>query len=242
MSVPMNRAAIVMLASGLSRRYGRSDKMLADLGGQPLIEHAAGAIVALDPMTRVAVCPTDRPAIGERLINRFVVAVNKKPKLGLGHSIAVGVNVALQFKPDAILLVMGDMPFVESWMLEGVMARLGSGGVDIVHCGNTEGVRPPTAFGPACFEQLAALDGDDGAKRIIGQGGFNVVGFNAPAPLLLDIDTKEDLNLARSQLEIRERFESPRDRSEPVDNTEITPIDLGLHSVGSNAGFGAQRR
>ena len=29
----MNRTAIVMLASGLSRRYGRRDKMLAELGG-----------------------------------------------------------------------------------------------------------------------------------------------------------------------------------------------------------------
>ncbi len=169
MSVPMNRTAIVLLASGLSRRYGRRDKMLADLGGQPLIEHAAGAIMSLDPLTRVAVCPTDRPAIGERLIDRFVVAVNKKPKQGLGHSIAVGVQIALQFKPDAILLVMGDMPFVESWMLEGLMERLGAGGVDIVHSGSVHGARPPTAFGPACFDQLAALDGDDGASRSSGR-------------------------------------------------------------------------
>ena len=240
MSVPMNRTAVVLLASGLSRRYGRRDKMLADLGGQPLIEHAAHMITDVDPLARVAVCPSDRPQIGERLINRFVVAVNKKPRQGLGHSIAVGVNVALQFKPDAILVVMGDMPFVESWILEGVIQRLGSGGVDIVHSGGAHGTRPPTAFGPACFDQLAALDGDDGAKAIIGQGGFNVVGFSAPPPLLFDIDTKDDLDLARQQLAIRKRYANI-DAPTSVEELEIAPIDLGPQQT-AGVSFGAHRR
>ncbi|MDP3492018.1 MAG: nucleotidyltransferase family protein [Hyphomonadaceae bacterium] len=241
MSVAMNRTAIVMLASGLSRRYGRKDKMLADLGGQPLIEHAAHMITEVDPLTRVAVCPSDRPQIGERLINRFVVAVNKKPKMGLGHSIAVGVNVALQFKPDAILVVMGDMPFVESWILEGVVARLGAG-IDIVHSGGANSVRPPTVFGPACFDALAALDGDDGAKQIIGQGAHNVVGFGAPPPLLMDIDTREDLDLARQQLAIRKRYEQVEPQSlESASDMDIAPIDLGQHRS-AGVSFGAQRR
>lgn len=240
MSVAMNRTAIVLLASGLSRRYGRRDKMLADLGRKPLVEHAADMIAELEPLARVAVCPMDRPAIGERLIKRFVIAINKKPKLGLGHSIAVGVNVALQFKPDAILLVMGDMPFVESWVLESVMERLGNG-VDIVHSGGADGVRPPTAFGPATFDQLAALDGDDGAKRIIGQGGFNVVGFGAPAPLLFDVDTKEELELAHRQLKIRDRHDNAHSSIAPVDEVELAPIDLSQQQVGG-VGFGAARR
>jgi molybdenum cofactor cytidylyltransferase len=242
MGVAMNRTAIVMLASGLSRRYGYRDKLLANLGPKPLIEHAADMITTLAPLTRVAVCPFDRPAIGDHLINRFVIAINKKPKLGLGHSIAVGVNVALQFRPEAILLAMGDMPFLEPWVLEGVLARLGNG-VDIVHSGGIEGVRPPTAFGPATFEQLAALDGDDGAKRLIGQGEFNVIGFAAPSPLLLDVDTKQDLELAHLQLEIRESYERRvQSPEQPVDQLDLAPIDLGQHRVGGVIGFGAPRR
>jgi len=181
--------------------------MLADLGGKPLVDHSAHALAQLDTLARVAVCPSDRPQIGERLTSRFVIAVNKKPKLGLGHSIAVGVNVALQFKPDAILLAMGDMPFMEPWVFEGVVSRL-TNGVDIVHAGSMERPHPPTAFGPATFDQLRTLDGDDGAKRIIGQGGFNVVAFNAPQPLLLDVDTRDDLELAQSQLKIRKRYQA----------------------------------
>lgn len=235
MSVPMNRTAIVLLASGLSRRYGRRDKMLANLGGKALIDHGAEAIMALDPMARVAVCPSDRPQIAERLMDRFVIAVNKKPKAGLGHSIAIGAQVALQFKPDAILVCMGDMPFIEPWLLTGVMEKLGGpGGADIVHSGASGRVHPPTAFGAACFEALRMLDGDDGAKAIIGQGGHKVVSFNAPSPLLLDVDTRLDLELAQRQLEIRERFERPDGRhAAPVDEVQIAPIDLGRRRAGA---------
>jgi molybdenum cofactor cytidylyltransferase len=202
----MERTALILLASGLSRRYGWRDKMLEPLGGKHLMEHAASVLTSSQALVRVAVCPSDRKEIGDRLINRFVVAVNKKPKLGLGHSIAVGVDVALKFKPDAVLFCLADMPFIEPWMLSGMTERLGDG-ADIVHCGATEGVRPPTLFGSACFRDLLTLDGDDGAKRIIGQGRFNVAGMSVPAPLLADVDTRDDLELARQQYEIRSRYQ-----------------------------------
>ncbi|MDP3735745.1 MAG: nucleotidyltransferase family protein [Hyphomonadaceae bacterium] len=227
----MNRTAVIMLASGLSRRYGYRDKLLEDLNGKHLMEHAAGVIVGTDALVRVAVCPADRKEIGERLIDRFVVAVNKKPKAGLGHSIAVGVDVALKFKPDAVLLCMADMPFIEEWMLHGLLAYLGgSKGADIVHSGDTIGVRPPTAFSSACFDALARLDGDDGAKRVIGQGGFNVLAAAAPAPLLADVDTKDDLELARKQMEIRDRRRPPA-APEMMERPNLSPIDLGQHEM-----------
>jgi len=238
MSTPLNRIAIVMLTSGLSRRYGWKDKLLEELGGKHLMEHAASAIMGVEALVRVAVCPADKPDISDRLIERFVVALNQKPKLGLGHSIAVGVDVALKFKPDAMIFCMADMPFVESWLIENLAKRLGGpGGPDIVHCGGGNGVRPPTAFSASCFNELKALDGDDGAKRIIGSGRHNVMGVAAPAPLLLDVDTKEDLELARQQFEIRERHQQ-RNHPGPmtVSEPQLTPVDLRQQHNGDGAG------
>jgi molybdenum cofactor cytidylyltransferase len=204
----MNRTAVVLLASGLSRRYGWRDKMLEDLGGRHLMDHAAGVVSGLDALVKVAVCPGDRSEISDRLSDRFVLALNNKPKAGLGRSIAVGVDVAVKFKPEAVLFCMADMPFIEPWMLNDVVSRLGGmDGADIVHCGETSGVRPPTAFTSSCFNELLTLDGDDGARRIIGQGGFNVAGVSVPAPLLTDVDTPGDLDLAREQLRIRSKYE-----------------------------------
>ena len=222
MSVPLNRAAIILLASGLSRRYGNRDKLTANLGGKHLIEHSASELAKLPALTRVAVTPTDRNDLKEHLINRFVIALNRKPKHGLGHSIAVGVQVALQFKPDAIVVCMGDMPFIEGWLVEALLTKLGD--ADIVHAGGAERVHPPTAFGAACFDQLKALDGDDGAKRIIGQGGFRVAGLNAPAPILVDVDTREELEFAKRQLALRDEITLRAARPVSLASASIEPM------------------
>lgn len=221
MSVPLNRVAVMLLASGLSRRYGRRDKLMARLGYKHLIDHSADVIASMPALARVAVCPPDHHNMRERLAGRFVIALNKKPKQGLGHSIAVGVQVALQFKPDAIVVCMGDMPFIEPWLIESLAAKLSD--ADIVHAGAPGRVHPPTAFGSACFDQLSTLDGDDGAKRIIGQGGFRILGLNAPAPLLLDIDTREELDFARRQLAVREKHPAPQ-APPPAEGSHPSPV------------------
>ncbi len=232
MTIAMSRTAIVMLASGLSRRYGRKDKMLAELGGRPLIEHAAGVVAGVNALVRVAVCPADRKEIGERLIDRFVIAVNKKPKMGLGHSIAVGVQVALQFKPDAVLLVMGDMPFVEEWLLRDLVSGLGVGGAEVVHAGASDGVRPPTAFGAVCFGALAKLDGDDGARQVVKSGAFKVTAIAAPLPLLVDVDTKNDIEIAREQLRIREQHRELASARATHERPTVAPISLSQYRAG----------
>ena len=204
MSIPITNVAVVLLASGLSRRYGRRDKLMAKLGHKRLIDHSADVIADMPTLARVAVCPSDHHDLRDRLAGRFVIAINKKPKHGLGHSIAVGAQVALQLKPQAIVMCMGDMPFIEPWLIEALVAKLSD--ADIVHAGAPDRVHPPTAFGEACFDQLRSLDGDDGAKRIIGQGGFRVASLNAPSPLLVDVDTREELAFAERQLALRERY------------------------------------
>lgn len=206
MIIPIQRTAVVLLASGLSRRFGSKDKLLADLNGKPLVDYAAGELSQLDALTRIAVCPHDKRELGERLHDKYVIAVNKKPKRGLGHSIAVGVSVAMQFKPDAVVLAMGDMPFVEAPMIQNVVGHLGEQGANIVHCGELRGTRPPTAFDRACFDALKELDGDDGARAVVAEGRFRVIGLSAPSPLLHDIDTKDDLALARQQMAIKQRY------------------------------------
>jgi molybdenum cofactor cytidylyltransferase len=224
MSVPLNRVVAILLASGLSRRYGRRDKLMARLGHKHLIDHSADVIASLPVLARVAVCPPDHHNIRDRLAGSFVLALNEKPRHGLGHSIAVGVQVALQFKPAAIVVCMGDMPFTEPWLIEALTTKLGE--ADIVHAGAPGRLHPPTAFAAACFDQLSKLDGDDGAKRIIGQGGFRVLGLHAPSPLLLDVDTREELDFARRQLDVREKYPQPQVAPEPATPYPTSPKAL----------------
>jgi molybdenum cofactor cytidylyltransferase len=206
MGIPMDRAVVILLASGRSRRFGWRDKLLHKLEGKPLLDYAADAAASLDALARVAVCPHDHPKIAERLHGRFVVAVNDKPGRGMGHSIAVGMKVALQFKPDAVVICMADMPFVEPQIIANAVAALGGAqGVNIAHSGNLDGPRPPTAFDATCFGVLAQLDGDEGARDVMRQARFKTVALKAPEPLLTDIDTGEDFEHARELMAVRAR-------------------------------------
>lgn len=206
MSGPAARAAIVLLASGRSRRFGWRDKLLQKLGDRLVLDHAADAVGRLDALARVAVCPADQPKIAERLAGRFVIAVNKQPARGMGHSIAVGVKVALQFKPEAIAICMADTPFIEPDMIDGVLGALGGRrGVNIAHSGGRDSPRPPTAFDASCFGVLQLLDGDDGARTVMRQARFTVEALKSPAPLLTDIDTRDDLDHARKLMAVRDR-------------------------------------
>jgi molybdenum cofactor cytidylyltransferase len=202
----MNRSAVVLLASGRSRRFGWRDKLLQDLDGQPILTHAASVLAAQDWLARVAVCPVDIPKIGELLEGPFVIALNSKPARGLGHSISVGMRIARQFRPEAVVLCMADVPFLEPSVFEGLLARLGGPErINIVHSGSAGLIRPPTAFDAACFEALEALEGDDGARDIMRDPVRRVACIEAPQALLADIDTPDDLDQARQQMAIRAR-------------------------------------
>jgi molybdenum cofactor cytidylyltransferase len=206
MTPPLKRTAVVLLASGLSRRFGWRDKLMQPLYGKPVVDHAAAALARLDPVIRIAVCPADRHYMAERLSDRFVIALNKKPGLGLGNSIAVGVQVAMQFKPESVVLCMGDMPFIEPSMVSDLVGTLGgSEKVNIVHSGAFHGARPPAAFDENCFRDLSQLREDDGAKRLLTDRRYRVKGIAAPAPLLADIDTRADLDLAHELMKVREK-------------------------------------
>ena len=238
MTALTQKTAIVMVASGLSRRFGRHDKLMADLGGLPLVEHAAGAVSRIDALTRIAVCPFNRPAIGEQLSDRFVVAVNKRPKEGLGHSIALGAQIAMQFKPDAIMVCMGDMPFIETWLLASMIARLSQTEADIIHAGEQGRPHPPSLFARSCFSPLAELSGDEGAKPLMQAAGLRIECLSAPEPLLLDVDTREDLNLARRQLAVRtqcyQKFQAAQTAEPHLTTTPTAPAPvtnrLSLHA------------
>lgn len=206
MRVLVNRTVVILLASGLSRRFGWRDKLLHPLCGRPLLDYAAEAVANVDALARVAVCPSDHPKIAERLHGQYVIALNKAQKRGMGHSIAVGVQVALQFQPDAIVICMADMPLIEPGVINGVVGALGGAdGVNVVHSGNLDRPSPPTAFDASCFGVLRQLEGDEGAREIMRQSRFKAIGLNVPAPLLTDVDMKDDVDHAAKLLRLREK-------------------------------------
>jgi len=181
------KVAGLLLAAGRSTRFGAADKLAALLDGRPLLDHAAAAMRELDLAARFVVRPAGAvPCPG------FVGLAVERSQAGLGHSLAVGTRAARLAGADAVLVALGDMPFVTSAHLAAVVAA--GWGTDVL-VASTDGAAPtpPALIGADWFPQLEALDADEGARPLLRQARL----VRAPAGTLRDIDTPADL--ARQQ-------------------------------------------
>lgn len=182
----------LLLASGLSSRFGAADKLVAELDGEPLAFHAARALLAVEVALCFAVTggtAADFGALG------FTIVRNPDPHAGLGRSLALGVQAVRRAGAAAVLIVLADMPSVSSAHLHRLLACHDGPGARAasVHDGL---VSPPALFGADWFDKLEALDGDRGARPLL-EGAALVP---ASARELVDVDTREALERLRGGL------------------------------------------
>jgi molybdenum cofactor cytidylyltransferase len=183
----LENSAAVLLAAGLSRRYGAVGKLLADFRGQPLARHAAETIATLPLARRIAVCRTgddDLAGLFEEL--GFTVVRNPDTARGQASSLGLGVEAAGQ--PEALLVCLADMPLVPAAHLRVLVERVTPGGVVASVAGPREAPTPPAAFAREYLPELLRIEGDKGARHLL-QIAERVT---APAGTLADFDTPED--------------------------------------------------
>jgi hypothetical protein len=98
----MARIGAVLLAAGASTRFGAGNKLLAELGGRPLIAHAADALLASGVDEIVVVTGRDSEQVRQILARTAVrFAHNEGWIRGMGSSIASGLR-ALGSQPSGI--------------------------------------------------------------------------------------------------------------------------------------------
>jgi molybdenum cofactor cytidylyltransferase len=192
----------VLLAAGPSRRFRRENKLLAEIGGKPLIRWVAEEIAHSGSREVVAVTGCDHLLIEKALEGlplRF--AHNQSWAAGMGSSIAVGI-MALGFQHQGAFIVPGDMPYLTSALLKDLMATFDqSRGEPIVYPTTLMGEqRNPVLWPQRFFPLLASLSGSEGAKRLLA----TLVGSQKQVPVvdegaLADIDLPVDLETARSR-------------------------------------------
>src|SRR5690348_3290431 len=102
----------LLLAAGGARRFG-SQKLVAPLNGQPLIRHAAQALVdATDAVTAVL---GNEAGVVQAALNDLHLAVveNRDWATGLASSVRCGI-AALPASARAVVIVLGDQPGIDS--------------------------------------------------------------------------------------------------------------------------------
>jgi len=192
----VKRIAAVVTAAGFGRRYGPGSKLHATLDGRAVIAWTLDTLAAL-PLhaRRVVIAPADAATRALAIAAGAEVVENPEPAVGLGRSIACGVQ-SLPADTDGVLIMLGDMPQAREAVALDLMAVFEALDAAAIVAPLHDGRRGhPVLFGAHHLPALAALTGDQGARDILQRAQVTLVPV-ADAGVLLDIDTPADLAAA----------------------------------------------
>lgn len=177
----MKNLSAVVLAAGVSRRFGKADKLQADFEDKSVLRHVLDGLAGLELGEVLVVVRA--PMEGMNYI------VNPRPEAGMGHSLALGVAA---LKPcDGAFIVLADMPLIVPDLYREMAGALPGHDIVIpVHDGQTG---HPVLFSSVCFDDLRRLSGDQGGRDLLRSGHYRVRHIEAGGFILADIDTPEDL-------------------------------------------------
>lgn len=189
------KVGAVVLAAGRSTRLKDANKLLAAVGGQAIIARVVDVALASRVVGVHVVVAHESARIVAALAGRPVAFVAAPEGCGIGVSIGAGIRALEATAADGALVILGDMPFVESGHLDRLIAAFtGSGGLPLcvpTHAGRRGN---PRLWPRSSFPQLMRLEGDVGGRALLSSGAFNVleVAMDDDA-VLRDIDTAADL-------------------------------------------------
>ncbi len=193
----------VVLAAGRSSRMGGPNKLLAEIGGKPLVRIVVDAVMASRARPVVVVTGHQRDKVEAALAGLPVKFVhNPHFADGLGTSLKAGI-AALPAQSDGAIVCLGDMPQVDAALIDRLIGAFDPDHGALVVLPTIDGKRGnPVVWSRRFFPDLMAVEGDVGARYLIGRYTEAV----AEVPLtgtaaLTDVDTPEALAAVRAELE-----------------------------------------
>ena len=97
--------AIIILASGLSRRLGQAKQLLCK-NGVPLIRHILQLAITTSPQDIIIVIPKGAAKIANEIATlsdsylNIKIIINQTPETGMGHSLYIAIEALTQFVND----------------------------------------------------------------------------------------------------------------------------------------------
>lgn len=194
----MSDVAAIVLAAGRGTRFGDEPKLLARLGGRALVRHVVEAAVnsSVDP---VIVVTGHRSEEVEASLHDLPVRIlhNASFARGLSTSLKAGF-AALPPQARAAVILLGDMPFVKSGLIDALVAGWRDRGEPAALVPTLNGRRGnPVVLSRDLRAEIENLSGDVGAGPIL-RGNPDVVEWPTTDPAVAqDIDTREEFSRHR---------------------------------------------
>jgi molybdenum cofactor cytidylyltransferase len=202
-AVAPRRIAAVVLAAGRSTRMGGPNKLLAEIGRRPLVRIAAEEALASRARPVIVVAGHQREEV-EKALAGLPVRIVHNPDFaeGLGTSLKVGI-AAVPPDADGAIVCLGDMPQVDARLIDRLIAAFDPDRAALVVVPTFEGKRGnPVLWSRRFFPDLMAVEGDVGARHLIGRYGEAVVEVSVEGKAALtDIDTPEALLGVKAEIE-----------------------------------------
>jgi len=197
-----NIAALV-LAAGRSSRMGGPNKLLEKIAGRPLVRIVVEAALASRARPVFVVTGHQREQV-EATLAGLPVKFLHNPHFaeGLGTSLRTGI-AALPAQADGVIVCLGDMPQVDAALIDRLLDAFDPDKVALVVVPTIAGQRGnPVVWSRRFFPDLMAVEGDVGARHLIGRYAEAVteVPLSGNAALT-DVDTPEALQAVKAELE-----------------------------------------
>ena len=198
-----HRIAGIVLAAGRSTRMGGPNKLLAQIRGKPLVRIAVEQALASRAKPVIVVTGHEREKVEAALAGlpvRFVH--NPDFATGLGSSLKVGVS-AVPEDADGVVVCLADMPQVDAALIDRLIAAFDPEKGALAAIPTFDGKRGnPVLWSRRFFPELMAIEGDVGARHLIGRYPEAVVEVPVTSKAaMLDVDTPEALRGVTAEIE-----------------------------------------
>lgn len=196
----------ILLAAGLSRRFGGTDKLLHTLPNNSPIALAAAAHLIQAIPDSIAVVRLGNKVLADALqqvglqviycdensqdmAESLTTAIRYSANLSLANQAATNLAAA----NDGFVIALADMPYILPETISAVAEQL-KAGADIL-IPTFQGQRGhPVGFAAKYRDELLAVTGDEGARSVIRRYADKVMLLEThDAGILADIDTLSDI-------------------------------------------------
>lgn len=187
MALPIS---ILILAAGNSSRMGEP-KMLLPWGKLSVLEAVLETAMSINASEVYLVAGAESTSLKETA-SKYDIKLIENPhwERGMGHSLARGVALAQNSDPEGIMVLLADMPTVQTATLNGLIDTFKQTKADIICTKYPQLQAVPAIFRKNIFARLTRLDGEVGAKQLFQLSDITVASYPIESAYE-DIDTPE---------------------------------------------------
>lgn len=188
------QTGVIILAAGDSSRLGQA-KQLVEFKGKTLLQHTIDSVTEFSFASKLLILGANETEILKVTDSSDIeVLTNIDWEYGMSSSLKKGIEHLETFYPDInyAMVLLSDQPFVSKSLIEKLLIEQAKTNAKITASKYGDILGVPVIFEKSLFQEIKALKGDQGARKLIAKTPSEVA-FVAFEQGIVDVDTPQDL-------------------------------------------------